>query len=255
MIPGRTIARIVQIIDALASDPSGIPLGEIAARAGMTPSGAHRALSALIEAGVASQVRPRGEYRLGPRAMNWSRGRTAEDLLVACAEGPLRRAHEISGESVHLTVMRDRRMWNVAVFEGTASLVVRVAATGESLFHTTARGLVFLAYLPRAAAEDIIRRTGLPQVTARPIKDETRLWSLIAQIRRAGLVWRRDTDELGSSGVAVPVLDAAGAILACVAVSMPSVRLRDGAERIHEDAALAAARAIEAAWVALDDPS
>jgi IclR family pca regulon transcriptional regulator len=245
---GRTIARTVLIIDALAQDPAGVTLAEIARNAEMTPPGAHRALTALIAVGVASQESPRGRYRLGPRVLSWSSAMTLENRLLAIADKILSVANDETGETVILTVMRDRRLWNIASWEGHGPLVVRGYSEGEPYLHSSARGLVFLAHLPREQAEAIIAETGLPAVPPnRTITDPDKLWSKVDRARRKGFVWRRDPTGTGTSGVAVPVLDPDGRILATIVISMSSVLPREK-EKLVEAAAIRAARAMEEEW-------
>jgi DNA-binding IclR family transcriptional regulator len=245
---GRTIGRTVLIIDALARDPAGAELAEIARHAQMSAPGAHRALTALIAEGVASQEAPRGRYRLGPRVLRWSSAMTVENRLLAIADAILAAANEETGETVILTIMRDRKLWDIAIWEGRGLLVVRGTSDGEQYFHNGARGLVFLAHLPRSQAEQIIESTGLPPVRPQQaITSPDRLWSAVNKARRRGMVWRRDPTDTGTSVIAVPVLEPDGTILAAVLIATSSVRLTEK-ETVMEDAALRAARSIEKEW-------
>ncbi|MFC0528593.1 IclR family transcriptional regulator [Phytohabitans kaempferiae] len=242
---GRTIARAAQILDSLARNSGGAELGDIAARAQMSPSGAHRALRALIDVGLATQDGARGRYRLGPRILVFAQGMNGENALLASAESELDTLNRDSGETVVLTVLRDGKMWNIASREGTGDLISRGNLGGEPHFHASARGLLFLAHMPRPEARALIRSTGLPALTPHTITNEEELWTAVDEARRRHLAWSRDTSVMGSSGVAAPIIDPDGSIVACVAVHLPSANLTpDTCKRLEQQIA-SAARQIE----------
>lgn len=245
---GRTIARTVLIIDALAAEPAGLDLTEIARRADMSLPGAHRALSALIAVGVASQEGPRRRYRLGPRVLEWSSKMTLENRLLAISDEILETANEESGETVLLTILRDRMLWDIVNHEGHGHLLSRATRGGQPYLHNSARGLVFLAFLPRVEAEDIIKVTGQPPVPrGLAITDPAELWALADRIRRKGFVWRRNGTITGMCAIAVPVLEPGGGILASIAIELAAVHMAEK-EKLVEAVALRAAADLAERW-------
>jgi DNA-binding IclR family transcriptional regulator len=68
--------------------------------------------------------------------------------------------------------------------------------------------------------------TDLKQVTADTIVDRTRLSTELSQIRRTGISVSRGAWQLGVDGIAAPIRDAGGNVVAGVGISGPAIRLR-----------------------------
>lgn len=230
--------RAIMIIDALAGAPDGLDLPAIAAAVGMSPSGAHRTLKSLSLGGVVTQRARRGPYFLGPRILVWAAEMRDEGALVSIARPALVELNDATGESVVLSILRGAQIWNVAWLPGQGQVVTRPQQGYETLFHATGRGKLFLAHMPPARARSIIQATGLPAHGPNTIVDEDALWAEVDLVRERGYATSRDESFAGGSGVAVPVLDERGDLLAIVAVSVPSVRF----EELGEDYFLAPTR-------------
>lgn len=246
---GRTTARTVLILDAVALSEEGATLTEVAQHAGMSPSGAHRALNALITAGVATQDGPRGRYRLGPRVWNWAQSMPLESRLLSCSREALRDLNRSTGETVLFSLLRDERIWTIASYIGTRAVVATPTLEGNSELHATARGHVFLAAMDDAAIARIIRRTGLTAYTPETITSEEGLREAVRTTRRSGLAWSLNSVEMGASGVAAPVRGREGEIIACIGIAVPTMRAA-GPERAVIEAELARGVAqIENNWL------
>lgn len=237
-------ARAALILDTLAKHPAGGELGLIAREAAMSPSGAHRALQALIAEGLATQP-SRGVYRLGPRVLNWASSMTTETALIAIADDDLRRINAALGETVMLSVVRDKRIWTIASFEGSGTLVTRLTAGPEPLFHSTARGLLALAHMPRSDAKALISAVRRPPVGSDTITDERVLWQTVDQVRDRGLAWNRTAVI---TGAAAPILDPEGQMIASIAMAAASVTLVPERMKEIEIVLRTAANQISAKW-------
>ena len=234
------------ILDVLGSAPQGLDLQAIAARVGMSAPGAYRALQTLVAGGLATQAGRRGAYRLGPKVLVLARAMRSEGALVSAAEVELRALAEETGETVHLAVVRDRRIWTLFGVTGGADVVAKSRAPGsEPYFHNTGRGKLYLAYLPREEAQSLVAATGMPKVGPNTLEDEAALWREVDEARRRGYATNRGERSAELGGLAVPVLEADGELLAMIGITVPRYVLT--AEREAELAKLgsAAARRIE----------
>jgi IclR family acetate operon transcriptional repressor len=213
----------------------------------MSPPGAYRTLQTLVRGGLAVQDGRRGVYRLGPRILVLARSMQGDAALLAAAEPELHALADLAGESVALAVVRGDRIWSIASATGSADVVAQPRlAHGEPYFHTTGRGKLYLAHLPPPAARALIARTGLPAVGRNTITDEGRLWREVEEARRRGYAVNRAERSPHLAGVAIPVFDAGGALVATLGISVPVDSLT--AQREAELARLgqATARRIEA---------
>ena len=240
--PLAAVERAVRVLDVLGASPQGLELQEIAARVGMSPPGAYRTLRTLAEGGLVAQDGKRGVYRLGPKVLYLARTMRSEAALVATAEPELRALAESTGEAVALAVARGGRIWSILGFPGSRDVVAQPRlAQGEPYFHTTGRGKLHLAHLPRAEARTFIAATGLPKLGPNTITDEAELWRQVDEARRRGYAVNRAERSPHLAGIATPVFDADGTLLATLGITVPVYSLDDEREaelaRLGKDAA------------------
>ncbi|MDQ0614018.1 DNA-binding IclR family transcriptional regulator [Microbacterium sp. W4I4] len=239
--------RAIRIIDELAGAPDGLDLASVAKAVGMSASGAHRALKSLVIGGVVAQRERRGEYYLGPKILVWAQQMKQDGALATLAAPMLRDLNGETGESVYLSVVRDSRIWNIVWLSGRGQIVVHARPGSESNFHSTGRGKLFLAYMPKERARTLIHSTGLPKVGPSSITDETVLWEQVAHAHELGYAVSREESFAGGAGVAAPVLGVDGTLLATIGVSVPLVRFESVGEQYFVDRVRAAASKIEEA--------
>lgn len=201
---------------------------------GVARSTAHRFLQILTMHGYAVQSESRA-YRAGPALLGLAVS-LADDLDLRTVAAPIMGELVADlGETVHLSVLHERRIVFVHSVETTRGLRVGVR-TGSSLpAHATAAGRVLLAHLPD---EDDRRRppgAGWAAVTNATETDPDRIEDLLAEARRDGWSTSYGETEEDVASVAVPVLDSDGHVLAALALSAPPSRLPPGT--IHDTAA------------------
>jgi IclR family acetate operon transcriptional repressor len=241
------VEKAIAMLDVLALAPGGLELNEVAEKVAMSPPGAYRTIQTLLAGGLVTQDGKRGVYRLGPKLLVLARSLRSEAALAAAADQELRALAESTGESVALAVVRAGRIWSIAGYAGSGDLVAQPRlASGEPYFHSTGRGKLHLAYLPRAEAEALIAQTGLPKVGPHTITDAKRLWREVDQARARGYAVNRAERSTHLAGVAVPIVEGSGALLATIGISVPVFTLTESRERELAQAAQAAARRIEA---------
>jgi IclR family acetate operon transcriptional repressor len=230
-VPLAAVEHAITILDALGAAPAGLDLNAVAETASMSAAGAYRTLQTLRAGGLVSQDGRRGTYRLGPKVLVLAQSMRSDAALVAAAEPALRDLSRATGESVALAVVRDRRIWGIASVTGEGEVVARPRlAHGEPYFHTTGRGKLYLASLPRDEARAVIAATGLPQVGPNTITDETELWRAVDQARECGYAVNRRERSEHLGGLAFPVWDRQRRLAATIGITVPIFRLDEAHE-------------------------
>lgn len=80
----QSVARVLDITEALSTAPQGMSLSDLAATTGLHISTTHRLLGVLVERGYACKDQESGKYRLTLRLFEvGSRVSTALNLLTA----------------------------------------------------------------------------------------------------------------------------------------------------------------------------
>src|SRR5690606_2642875 len=87
---------------------------------------------------------------------------------------------------------------------------------------------------------------GVQAFTPNTLRDEARVLAEIARVRRDGYATNREEEVIGVNGVAAPVTNADGAIVAALCVGYPTARATEEYEAFLRDATIGAARRLSA---------
>ncbi|MGC5616374.1 IclR family transcriptional regulator [Georgenia sp. Z1491] len=199
---------------------------DAAAELGVARSTAHRLLQVLSAHDFAVQDEGRA-YRPGPALVGLAVTLVdGLDLRSVAAPIMVDLAQEL-GETVHLSVLQGTQILFVHSVESSRTLRVGIRTGGTLPAYATAAGRVALAFLPDDDDRRRPPRSGWTAVTSRTITDATRIEHLLDEARDRGYATSFGETEEDVASVAVPVLDAAGAPLAALALSAPPARLRE----------------------------
>jgi DNA-binding IclR family transcriptional regulator len=128
-------------------------------------------------------------------------------------------------ETVQLTLRRGFQGVIIEVVESPEPL--RVApARGQSVpLHSGALAKAILAFLPKPEIDRYFASGPLQRFTPDTITDPTHLGRELARIRKRGYAVSRQEVVLGAGGVAAPIFDSTGQVIASIGVSAPLQRL------------------------------
>ena len=222
--PGtQSIDRAAQLLVHVIETAEPPTVGVLSDRSGLPKSTTSRLVAALERQGLVQREPGGGTLTPGPVLRAYARRETPSRDIVALAAESLDRLARASGETVNLgvatatgTEMIDQR--DSRHFIGSTNWVGRLVPN-----HGSVVGKVFLAEgaVPVAAGP-------LEQLAPRTITDHVRLRSDLERTRARGFATAVDELEPGLWAVAAPIRDARAAVVAALAVSGPTVRLRDG---------------------------
>jgi DNA-binding IclR family transcriptional regulator len=217
-----SVARALTVLDVLAAAPDGLGPSEVARRIGVNASSASRLL-ATLERGEVVERDPGGRYRLGVHLIALADGVLSRLDVRELARPLLHRLTTETGESATLSVPAGHEAVTVDFVPADAS-VVSIARLGRpSIAHATAVGKVMLAF--GGSGSSSFEGLQLTRYTSATIVEAAALATEVEVIRARGwgeAIGERDPD-LG--GLAAPVLDRTGVLVAIVGVQGPAVRL------------------------------
>jgi IclR family KDG regulon transcriptional repressor len=224
-----SIRRGVEALLSLASEESlqagGLGVTRISELLGREKSQVSRALKALNEYGLVER-NPDSTYRLGWRLYALAQ-LAGERRLLDGAAPKMRRIALSLGERVHLSVL-----------QGTDTLTVLTQSPGRAVEAVGWAGRVTPTYCTSAGRallldtrkEDILRmfaRVPFVAHAPRTVQSARELAARIAEAREHGYVVVDEEFAPDLIGVAAPVRDAGGAIIAALNVSAPRFRFLD----------------------------
>ncbi|GAA4730696.1 IclR family transcriptional regulator [Modestobacter marinus] len=203
-VPGtvQSIERAAAILRVVAGSGGTLGVTDIAAAVGLAKTTAHSLLRTLLHVGFVEQDPATGRYALGPGLLRLGSSLDVNELRARSSNW----ADALAARSGHAV--------RLAILTGTDAVVVhhvfrpddsaQVLEVGTALpARSTALGRVLLAYAPRHPAD-------------------------LAEVRTQGWAAERGEHERGLGGIAAPVRDAGGLVVAALGVSGPLTSLFDG---------------------------
>ncbi|MGR0219966.1 IclR family transcriptional regulator [Agromyces sp. ZXT2-6] len=212
----RSVAeKLFAIADAFAGRED-LSLTEIASRARLPLSTAHRLVAEWVEWG--GLVRgDDGRYRVGMRLWRLGVRQPTALRLRRIAMPYLEDLLESTGEHVHLAVREGIGAVYLERLSGKGA-VAAISDVGSRLpLHATGVGLVLLAHAPSEVFDEVVAsqpRKFLPNT----LTEERELRRRLAEIRSFGLSTSVEALTSGAFSVAAPVRDASGEVVAAVSI-------------------------------------
>jgi IclR family acetate operon transcriptional repressor len=222
----QSLERSLRILEVLA-EAEQLTLGELARRAQLRPSTAHRLLATLVARGYALRAGRAGSYMLGFRAAALA-GVAAErtERLRGCARAHLEAIARQTGESANLSILVAPDAVYVDQVDGTHA-VRMIAQLGAAVpAHASAAGKAMLASAPAGALETLLGGGPLAALTPATITALAALERELDAVRARGYAIDDEEHEPGVGCVAAAVLGSDGEALAALSVSAPVQRIR-----------------------------
>ncbi|MFC5138395.1 IclR family transcriptional regulator [Actinomycetospora rhizophila] len=237
----ESVQKAIAVLDVLAAAGEELGTNEIARRTGINASTVSRLLATLVVPGLVQYHQVSGRYGLGIRILQLA-GAARETLDIRRIARPsLEDLAAVSGETATLSVPGEHDVMTLDFVQSPQS-VRSVAEIGRnSVRHATAVGKVFLAHGGRAPDE-------LTRFTEHTITDRAVLEREIATIRERGWGLSQAEREPDLVGVAVPVLDGDGDLVAILGVQGPLVRLDEQRAEVLAGALREHARTVASAF-------
>jgi IclR family transcriptional regulator, pca regulon regulatory protein len=241
----KSAARILDLVEFLAGCAEPVTLKQITAELGFPKSSAHALAQTLVSRGYAIQDAT-GRYLLVRGTSHGSSIRAREARLVSAAHPVMERLRDGSGETVVLSV-RTVRGEVKRLAKCVSRRVVRYDTDldGPVASYCTASGRVLLAYWEPAALEAYLARTRLTAHTPFTVTDPARLRDILAQTREHGVAVNDQEYVAGASGIAAPVRDRDGSVMAALNLGTLTARFhlnRDQIITAVKDAAVQVSR-------------
>ncbi|MGV3712513.1 IclR family transcriptional regulator [Pseudolysinimonas sp.] len=212
------IDRIVRVLATFDRERRVLSATEIARRAGLPTSTAHRLVGDLAAAGLLERDDD-GAYRVGLRLWELAtRGSRALGLREAAIPA-MERVQARVRQHTQLAVLDDGETLFVERLSHPDGVGNRAQVAGRLPLHASSAGLVLLAHA-RASVVEAVLAGALPALAAGTITDPAALRRKLAEVRRVGYASAPGSIEAVSTGIAVPVREGR-TVVAALGVVLP----------------------------------
>lgn len=236
-----SVNHAIAVLKALPADGAPMGVNELARRTGLHKSTVSRLLATMERHQFVQRAAEDRRVMLGiglvalvsPLVSNLDMVRIGKPIMSALATE--------TGETTILGLWNGREAVMVELVIGPRA-VVHVAWPGKTVpAHTTAIGKVFLACLPEGATAGAMTGT-LQRFTQRTLTDPAALADDLALCRARGYAVNDQENELESCGVAAPVRDFRGNVVAALSLAVPKHRFDSNSQEALAGRVVAEAR-------------
>jgi IclR family acetate operon transcriptional repressor len=219
----KALVKGITALNALAAEPNGLSLVEVAHAADLPKATAHRLLATLASAGLVRALGD-GRYGLGSHCLALGQAFLHSIDVRTEAIPEMRKLVEETGETCHLGILSNDHIVYIEKFDSPHPIRMysRVGATNPA--STTSLGKAILAFSP-ADEVDGVFAAGIPQRTPATVTDPSEARAQLAAIRTRGYAIDDLENEEGIRCVAAPLLDHQGLPAAGISISGPEHRV------------------------------
>jgi DNA-binding IclR family transcriptional regulator len=220
----KSAERVLDVLELLARRGAGLSHAGIAAALGIPKSSLTQLLRTLVRRRYLAFDAARKTYGLGEAAVALARPGARGFDIVRLAEPIVAALTRRTDESAALNLPREDEIEVACGANSSLPLLWSMKIGQRAPLYATSGGKVILAHLPRARQRAYLARVRLRRFTAGTLASAAALEKELAEIRSSGVGHSFEEYSPGIVGIAVPVLDAAGAPLASLNVAVPAVR-------------------------------
>ena len=197
-----------------------LTLSEIAERAGLAPSTAHRIVAELEREGLLERL-PDRTYRLGVRLWELACRTPGALGLRELARPYLQAVHARVRQHAQLGVLSDTEVLFLDRLSARDAVVNATLIGGRIPLHASSSGLVLLAHSGQAVV-DAVLAAPLRRYTPHTIQTEAELQAALRRVRSDGWAVCDGHIHEESRGIAVPVYGAHQDVIAAIGVVVPN---------------------------------
>lgn len=239
-----TFVNGLALLEALAraGEPCGV--SDLARQLQLTKSNVHRLLQTLNDRGYVQNLGASGRYEVTLKL--WELGVEVLDKLDVkrVAFEPMERLVALTGETVHLSILDHGEVVYIDKVDSPQPVRAYSKVGGRAPCYCVATGKAMLAHASEATIEEVARR--LHAHTPSTITDAQELRADLRRVRDCGYAINRGEWREGVCGVAAPIRDSRGAVIAAIGISGPVDRLRSRTIKQHVPAVVDVAASISA---------
>lgn len=218
----RAVERALRVIQTFNAEHPSQTLSEVAAASNLNRATARRLLLTLKDLGfVSGNAR---QFSLTPHVLQLGYAYLSGMSLVEVARPHLQSLARELGETASLTVLDGDEIVYLDLATSSRLSSIQISVGTRFKAHTTSMGRVLLAGLPQEQIESYLKRVESDrrrERTVRPINELRREIELTAE--RGWATVDQELEE-GLRGVAAPVHDRSGQVIAAVNVSAHAAR-------------------------------
>lgn len=222
--PSETVVKTLALLDLFMTDNPTQTASEIAKTANLPLSTAFRLLTTLVQLKFVEIDRSTRKYRLGLKLLELGHVVTQQLDLPALALPILHDLMQRSSESARLSIRDGMEGVFISKVETLQSVRLHTPLGQRVPLHAGASMKILLAFQPEEDIAEYIKHLGKTRIAPNTIIDPDLLRADLVRIREQGYAASFSEQSSGAAGVAAPVRDHTGRVVAGITISGPEPR-------------------------------
>lgn len=239
----QILQRVIDILDCFTLERPALGVREVARMVDLSSSTAGRLMSAMRDLRILSQDPVTKTYSIGSRVLTWAGIYTATSDLRAVSLPIMVNLLERTRETISLYVLEGRERVCIERLESPEPVRITARVGRRIPLYAGSAGKCMLAFMPEAKREEILSKIVLTPLTANTIRDKDVLRADLEKIRKEGCAASFGEWIMEASGVAAPIYNEYGSLVAALTISGPGQRFTD--EKIQEYKSLVKEKALD----------
>jgi DNA-binding IclR family transcriptional regulator len=227
-----TALKPLMLLERIAAREHPVTLAEVAAGSDVPRPTLHRWLASLTSAGLLQRAPDGRRFELAPRASQLAFSILSNRPGAALRHGILQRVAHGVGESCNLTVLHGAEVTYIDRVEAKWPLRITFQRGSKVPVHCSASGKLFLALMPPAKRDMILRDHPFERFTDNTLVNPDALVRELPKIRKQRYALDCEEYLQGLVCLAVPMFQRSGRARTCVAalaIQAPTSRLSHAA--------------------------
>lgn len=220
-----TAAKVMDILEAIASEDQGLGTRELARRLDLNVATVHNIARTLERRGYLRQHPDNKRFEIGSRLMLMSRHSQYLNALYVAGKVIVQKVAAKLDESIMLVALDHGHVVNLQYIPGSGALRVAEPEDVTEVAHCTASGKLMLAQMTQSELVQYLDHYKLKNHTPQTITRRNQLVEELNQIRKKGFSLSCDELCVGVSALAVPIVDPWGKVIAAIGAGVPTVRM------------------------------
>ncbi len=221
-----SIDKALILIETVASSKSA-SLTQLAETLDIPHSSVYRWLKTLCARGFLEKEADTKGYRVGPRLLELGSLYLAENPLVRASASAMEELGKLTNEAVHLAILDAGRAVYLDIRQPNREVGLVSRVGGGKPAHCCATGKVLLAFASPQTVEEAVEAIDLKAFTENTITTREALARELELIHQRGYALDLGEHSKDIRGVAAPVRNRLGEVVAALSVAGPTYRLSD----------------------------
>ena len=219
-----SVTSALLLLKVFSEEEAEIGISSMAKRLGLAKSTVHRLAVTLAAEGFLEQNPENGRYRLGLSLFSLGTLVRRRMDVSNQARPLLGQLRDSTQEAVHLAILAQTSIMYLYNLESSQAIGIRSYIGARKPAFCTSEGRVLLAFGPPEAAASVFAE-GLKPRTPKTNTDPAALAKTLEEVRQLGYAIDDEESEEGMRGVAAPIRDISGRVIAAASLAGPIQRL------------------------------